>query len=302
MQELPRFDVRDDVAALPVDFRQTLVYQTIGSPAQIQQDLLGLQSLDREAERKRVIWTMLTIASAAFTVFCLLKLILSGVPDPLVSTCLVLGVAGTVATGIMSAKYRRLDLDNRRYRLTREVMRYLAADMMPGRMLDIKIDFNSYQNQRYQTGGSSAGTLYAVPWLAMKGTLADGNRFRLSVTQIVKRKSRAKRKYTKVREAFREKIQLAIRPRRGRYTGLERMKDLIRSATLPAGLQRMNAACSAERIAIVAVTDCHRRVKGRYGVEGQDADQLTSDQHSILGLFIACYHCLGKCRVRRKGV
>ena len=121
------------------------------------------------------------------------------------------------------------------------------------------------------------------------------------MTQVVKRKERRKRKYTKVKEAFREKISLTILAKMKRYTGLERMENLMRRVKLPPEIQLRRVSSNANRIDIQALTDCQRRVKGRSSIVGEKADQLTSSHHTMLGLFLACYHCLAQCRSRKGG-
>jgi hypothetical protein len=215
------------------------------------------------------------------------------------AVAVVLGVGGAIAGFTMRAIRGRLNLDDRRHELTSELVRYLATDIGPGGSLDLRIDFNSYRNRRYETGREGAATSYALPWLSLKGTLADGNRFRLAATQVVKRKERRKRKYVKVKEAFREKISLTILANAKRYSGLERVQGLIQRAQLPPGILLQGVSSDANRVVIRALTDCHRRVKGR-GTTGATADQQTSSHYTMLGLFLACYDCLAQCR-RRKG-
>lgn len=288
-------------------FGKSLVYRSAGPPERIQQELSELKDLDKAAEKDQKFWLTIGVAAIVIGIFSLIGTFAAGMPALLVGVAL--GVGGAIAGFAMKAVRGRFNVDDRRYTLVWELARYLGTDMAPDSPLDVTIDFNSYQNRRYltdQTGGgmfsSTSASSYCLPWLTLKGALADGSRFRLAVTQVVKRKERRKRKYTKVKEAFREKISLALLVKAKRYANLERIEGLMDGAQLPPGIQLRRVSGSGNRVTVHALTDCHRRVKGRGGyAQSKDADRRTSSHHTMLGLFLACYHCLAQCR-RRKAI
>jgi hypothetical protein len=287
MQEQPSIVALKQSTLSPAELRRTLVFHTTSSPAQIRQDMASLRQLDKAAEHKQRVWTAVAVACLVVAVISLV--IALATATAAMAVAVVLGVGGAIAGFTMRAIRGRLNLDDRRHELTSELVRYLATDIGPGGSLDLRIDFNSYRNRRYETGREGAATSYALPWLSLKGTLA----------QVVKRKERRKRKYVKVKEAFREKISLTILANAKRYSGLERVQGLIQRAQLPPGILLQGVSSDANRVVIRALTDCHRRVKGR-GTTGATADQQTSSHYTMLGLFLACYDCLAQCR-RRKG-
>ncbi len=303
MQQQRPSALTGDASASLADLQRTLVYKTTSSPASIRDDLARVKALDKDAEAKQRIWTGVAIVSLIIGVFCTFALFATGgIREQPIFLFGILPLFAIAAVGfVMMVKYGRLNLDDRRYSLVSQLLRYLATDMGRAGLLDLRIDFNSYQQRRYQTSRAGGATSYAVPWLALKGTFADGSRFRLSVTQVVKRKERRKRKYTKVKVAAREKVRLTVLASTKRYTGLERMERLLRGAQQPPGMQLCKVGASANRIDILAMTDCHRKVFGRNASERRGSVPSTMDHHSLLGLFLACYHCLGQCRIRKKG-
>lgn len=109
------------------------------------------------------------------------------------------------------------DLDNRRLDMVRRFLRVVRADVAPTATLRVDVDFRDYPRKEFQT----APDAYSMPWLTVRGRLADDSSFRMDVTCDVKRKTRRKRKYNKVKERLQEHLVLRLTPSPRRYPALE---------------------------------------------------------------------------------
>ncbi len=140
---------------------------------------------------------------------------------------------------------------------------------------------------------------YLVPWLSIKGRLVDGSRLRFCLSQLVKRKERRRRKYTKVKVAFREKISLLVQVRPKAAGALVPFQEQMERASLPTGIERPRVQVKGNRVVLQTVTSMHRQVR-RAGAPSSlsraAADQRTSDHHTHLQLLLACFDSLGRCR------
>ena len=75
--------------------------------------------------------------------------------------------------------------------------------------------WNFPNTNRHRDGGMFSvvkSAKYEQDWLQFKGELVDGTIFRLRITSDIKRKSKTKRKSTKITETFREKYTLTVVP------------------------------------------------------------------------------------------
>lgn len=291
------------------DFAQTLEYRRIATPDEIISDMERLGQMDKAYEAKERFWLILAIIAtvlSVLTVFFAFPLVAGGerlwyVPVPVVI------VVATIVAWILKRRRGRFNLEDRRYRLVAEVLPFLALDIPSDRPVAVAIDFNDYHQKKYQAaseGGMVSAThqyAYSLPWLRLEGALCDGSRFRLAATMVVKRKERRKRKHTKVKEAFRDNITLALRVKPNRYAGLERAAELIAEADALEGINFKGARVDGPRVILSAVTDRKVRVKARSGTTGEKGPDQVTSRDAILSLFLAVYHALGQCRPTRPG-
>jgi hypothetical protein len=281
--------------------RRTRIYRASAIPLKIERDLADVRDLDRNSEVYERAWLAAAIVSGVIAVGCFLCFA-AGLAGSVPLVGVVLGIAAAIFAGIMKARYGRLNLNNRRYTLASELVRHLSRDMAPDSLLDLTVDFNSYHQKQYctsQWSWNASSFAFALPWLTLKGAFLDGNRFRLAATLVAKRKDRRKRKYTKVKKSFREKISLSIVVKAKRYPNLQRFDQLIQQVRLPQGVHLQHATTLGNRITVQVMTDCKRRVTRGADIKGDEACQRLIDHHTILGLFLAIYHCLAQCRSRK---
>ncbi len=286
-------------------FSKTLVYDTEVGTSELLADLRQMAELDKVHEAKERFWKtamivaiVVSLASAWLAIY-LASMTLAVVP--FISTIVA------IWTGVMKAGHARLNLEDRRYQIVADVVRHLSCDTPPDIRWRVRIDFNDYRQRRYlkeRRGGSFASVSsakYAIPWLRLDGAFVDGNKFRVAVAMTVKRKEKRKRKYTRVKEVFREQVTLMLRIRERRYTGLDGLDELIKAGRLPDGAAISSVSREGSRLTVTADTQPHLRLKGRHGTTGADATKNLADRHMILYLFLACYDALGQCSSLRKG-
>ena len=118
------------------------------------------------------------------------------------------------------------DVPDRMYLAPINMLEKLSADIPPGQPVDVKIDFNHYHNPKYEQS-SEGGFLsavktgkYEIMWFELSGCLMEGTKFRVRIAQNIKRKSKAKKRGTKVTESYREKYNLMLVPAADRYMDL----------------------------------------------------------------------------------
>ncbi len=286
-------------------FSKTLVYDTEVGTSELLADLRRIAELDKVHEARERFWkTVTTLAiviglASGWAAIMLSTMIFWVVPF----IFLILAVWA----GVRKAGHARLNLEDRRYQIVAGVVRHLSCDMPPETPWRVRVDFNDYQQREYlkeRTGGSFSSVSsakYAIPWLRLDGTLVDGNKFRVTAVMTVKRKEKHKRKYTRVKEVFREQVTLNLRIKEQRYVGLERLGELIKGGPVPSQAAISSVSREGNRVTVTAETRPHVRLKGRRGTTGARVQENLADQHVILHLFLACYHALGQCSSVKRG-
>ena len=302
MTHLPAAQTQMAAEGLSLEaFEQTLCYTTTASVKRIRQDLKALSQLDLISEKKERRWKILrTIFLVPLGISAFFGFVTADefgwivlVPIAVFATLALLCHRKKVAHG-------RLNLDNRRYQLVDQLLGFLSRDMASDALVELTIDFHSYNaDERYREAPKnkrSTTESFSVPWLAMKGRFVDQTRFRLSATQKVKRKERRKRKYTKVKEAFREKVALTLLPDPTSYPNFSQVESLLSQAQVHPDIELTGRQIATDRIVLGASSGVHKRIKGRSATTNQDADQKVGDVHTMLSLFLAAYDCLGRYR------
>jgi hypothetical protein len=284
---------------IPESFYQTLRYQATARPADILADLRQCDAIRKVHEDRRGSWLTALILSIILTVgLAALSCALLAVA-PWVIILAVAGVVAVIFSGVQMYRAGRLILDRRRYHLAGEVLRHLACDMRRDATATLTLDFNNYHQDRYRTGTGRVSNYqlssYELPWLALETPLIDGNRLRLETAMQVKRKERAKKKYTKVKEMLWEDVTLTLKVKADNVDVLQRWPGLLRERKLPGEAFVKKAQADGARLTVQAQTIRQMRLKDRSSTTNAQADQQLANEHLLLMLCLASYEALGAC-------
>ena len=291
------------------EFQRTLIYQREATPAEVQSDMQQLLSLDKAMEVEEAKWRKRTTALGCTTALMLFGTIAgSVVGGPVLGVLAGLIFIGLLVSAIVSgsnlSKYSRLNLENRRYASVAAILKYVGRDMAPDAPVSVRIDFNSYLDARFVSSSSPAGLFgsvssksFKVPWLALSGKLIDGSRFDLSALILGKRKEKRKRKYTKVREGFRERVALSLAVKAAKYPTLAELPARLQATNPPTPFQPMGIRVDGNVIQLIGTTNPHNRLFGRGQTVVKTApSESFSKLDDFLQLFLLAYHGLELCR------
>jgi hypothetical protein len=183
------------------------------------------------------------------------------------------------------AALRRLSVG--RLKATADVLRLLAPDAshLAPFTLELSLDPEPAQTQRINNRQESWSwhTLKHARWLTASGTLADGSRFTLTLADHEERveRGRMKRKGRKIKSTVSEaglQARVALKPRRGRYPGLEAALGQPPGHPLPAGLVARPVAAKGALVRVVVLA------KAGSGTQAKDA---------VAAAFFSLYDRLG---------
>lgn len=192
-----------------------------------------------------------------------------------------IALVAAIVLKVLQVRARRFDLDDRRLDATLHVLRMLAADTPQGARVRLRIDFRGYRSGGEvvaKKGGlfsSVNASKYVQEWLRLTGALLDGTRYQLAVTDVVSRKTKSKRKYTKVKEQFRSRIVLSVRVR-PRHGGIEPVVAALETDNPPVPLQRLAVGGRDQTLRVQLATPITRATKGRYRSTPADPALLVS--------------------------
>jgi hypothetical protein len=183
--------------------------------------------------------------------------------------------------------HQKTDIENKRYELAAELLRYLGADIKPETEVDLRIDFHSHLTPGFQTEKVGYSSKYELPWLNMAGKFADGNRFEFAAELNVKRKEKPKRKYTKVKEDASQDLtlELALRnppPDAALFNHLANIP--------PPPLDRYRAQVREGKLILKGSTSTRRTTTGRHG-STNTTNGAMAEREEFLRLFLTAYHC-----------
>jgi hypothetical protein len=299
------------------DFLQTLQYRQTALPAEILADLKQFAAIRARYEQKRNKWLTALVICVILMILGVVGIIIAanatakpgaGNGNPWLGVMILATVAAVMAVvvcAVQMMKAGRLILDRRRFQLAAEVVRHLACDMGRTAPVQLTLDYNRYHQPGYRTSagqvGSSQVSSYELPWLSLGATLLDGNSLQIETRMFVKRKERAKRKYTKVKEMLWEGVTLTLKVKGSNSEGMERLPEFLRTPRLPPGAVMKKAKVEGTRLTLEVETQRQQRLKDRSSTTNADADQHLADGHVILMMCLAAYHALGECRGAGQG-
>jgi hypothetical protein len=209
--------------------------------------------------------------------------------------------------GRRKAKLDEYDLDNDRLQLVRELIEVLKPDFSDKKPLRLmlahgsSVKFGTASNQRTE-GTWMTGKVdyceYEDPWFRLSGRFQDGTVFRLGIQQSVKRKSKPKRKYTKVSDRLRDKVTLALRVPPAVYPDVAPLNTVLDPARLGShvGLSVVALQAQGHSVRISATTGVFMKQILRSGSPESGAENKVHSS-KIVGLLAFVYAGLSHCRV-----
>jgi hypothetical protein len=147
-------------------------------------------------------------------------------------------------------------------------------------------------------GGKIHHQEFQDPWMRLSGRLQDGSAFRLSIEQCVKRKSKPKRKYTKITDRLQDEVTLMVRVPAEVYPHLARLQGVLHPERLAGhvGLHLEALQTEGETVRVKASTGTFTKQVLRYG-SPETGQEHKIHSSKIVGLLAFVYAGLSHCRV-----
>ncbi|MCA9654632.1 MAG: hypothetical protein H6712_10060 [Myxococcales bacterium] len=266
-----------DPTARPRDSKKRLVAS--GPPAQVKARYATLHASDKTAELVRKVTLYLAIALGVVSFVGLVG-----------ESMWVFGIALAAVVVVVAVRmsFASADIEDRKLEMARTLVETFEPELRPGRPIEVEIDFRGYW--RYQPGQA---------WLSLKMTLANGVVAQVSALDRCKRKSKAKRKYTKIKDKITSSLVVRFTPPKGQRLegGLQ-----VRGKRMSVGPLTMRSAKITPRAAVfVFSTGTIVRVRDRSGWrEGAYVGHMPKGKHAVKAL-IAAYHLLGRAGAQAAG-
>lgn len=278
-----------------------------GTVSELREALGGLRTYDQEMARQKALWGkragwVWLIVGIAF-----IGVVVAGMTGvaPLVALLAVVIGVGLVVGIILSVKagrFAREDLDDRRIEVASGLLETVGEDVPPKAAVHIEMSFEPYQQHGQLVDQQTSRNIYPIvesrykdTWFQAKGRLADGNRFRLEVTQLAKRKEKRKPKYTKANEQLTERIGLMVRVSPETYPGWQGLRQSLQPGMLE-GCQVVQAQVDDQGTVRIAARTPARVVRtGRYGSQTVSEGPLTTAE-TLAKLFVYVYQQMQNCR------
>lgn len=244
-------------------FRKSLSYSATTTPSDVLHDLHLIGKIDAQAEHKNHFWTLM-IAGSVLAIF----LGVAGFILESPAIGFVFGAPGLIVliTGITrKSVHKRMDVENRRYDLAAELLRYLSKDMAPDAAVDVAIDFRPHNHKHKLDRSGKSGRwdtkFFVDSWMTLTGRLLDGTKF--TVTMIQKHQDRHRTKISasgKLKRKHKSKssseaiVTLRIKPHR--YPEVAALSGSVQPGTirLPTGVQVKAFDASNESLTLRTTT------------------------------------------------
>ncbi len=275
-----------------------------GTLPDILDSLRRLQTYDKYAEselaactKQTTLWGILLVVSFFVTLFT--------IGTGIVFLPIFFGILAAVFLvllifwGVKRAKWTGENMEDRRLDAGLRFFSVIGQDMTRKTKCGISISFEPYTKHGQlleKSGGFLSPRIkkYSDVWFNAKGSLCDATVFKVKVEQIIHRKEKPKRKYTKIRERIFEEITLVLRISPESYPQWEQLQKSLLPCTLQ-GVQVRRIQVRNGIVRIVGVTPVMEKRTERYGAHVFGDGRLT-DGDVLLTLFTYVYAQLQNCR------
>jgi len=182
-----------------------------GAVPELLEALARVEERDNRAETMAPLMTGVGIV--ALIVAVAMGALFANVPAGIVAA--IVGVFGLIAAWA----YRTEDVSDRQLAAICTVLSTFASELRPKRPVNLAADFTGLEKTPATKDG--ARKIYRHDWLRLELPLADGTTARIQASSSLKRKSRAKRKYTKHKDQVSDQLTIQLIPPKGKRLSAE---------------------------------------------------------------------------------
>lgn len=205
---------------------------------------------------------------------------------------------------VLYIKNVQRDLDDERLEMARDLLTSLRPDLSEKSPVEVVIRhgdmfrFGTTANQRSEGNWMSGRVNYSDhedTWLSFRGRMADGSTLKLEVSTSAKRKSKPKRKYTKINDRMRDEVEVVLRVPEGQYPHLERLEGALRPDLLQQNGQ-MTASGLSLQPGLVRLSATPGMRTGFSGRGGRSENGPKIQVRHMVSVLAFLYGGLGACR------
>lgn len=201
---------------------------------------------------------------------------------------------------VKAARLSKFDLDNRKLGCAVGLLRMLRADTPMQSDVELELDLRPYakggkllDKQKEPGLGGVTTTRHEHSWLSLSGALADGTRYKLSATETVNQKVKPKRKQNKVKQRTSAAVQLALRPKPGKYGAPEAIVAALQQTPPKPPLRLKSLRAAGPRLVATFVTGHHIKVTARRS-SGESGEENILQVDALLSALLWAYDGLGR--------
>lgn len=275
-------------------FQETLTYQREADAAALLADLDRIGELDAVAEqlqRRWMIFGVVAIAVPGIVAFSLAS-------GEMIGAAVAAGAVGLVAAiycFVQYKRYRRQNVDDRRYMLTSKLVELLRVDLAPDATVQTKVDLRPVDDksklERQGQVGAWKVRFFRDPWLQLSGRLLDGTSFELSQTDLHQARSKRKRSRSgkikfksKTKSAFEAELRLRFKP--AKYRHMATLKaDAEQAVQLPQGVTMKRLRYSDRELGLRVTSKSSWCVRGPEERVGRGIDATRALSLMFLSLY-----------------
>lgn len=282
------------------DYRQAAPAQTIVK------ELENIAVLDKFYEKKRSNFGKIAVFALplAIVFFILIGATADSIPSFLQGILVILLIASIIAfpVGVIQyVRYNIKDIEDRKIQIALKFARIIGVDMKKTTPLQLAVSFEDYETHGKVVVGDKRNGRFIDEWFQARGKLTDDTVFDVGILRKVNKKSRAKRKYTKVKVSMQEIVTVILKPEPGAFSRLDQFPNIInrtragiysKSNMRPLQLRRTVVDNGAVRVD--AITNKYIKITGRSTQQQGASELVTADQ--VLGLMLESYNALRGCK------
>ena len=254
-----------------------------------------LHESDKIAETEKAKWAK--YAGGSF-LFAFLSMFFSiGIPIPFVPFLIPLG--GVIAGMVCLSRRGRAadnDIDDRKLDVLRHLVWALGPEMRKNRKVSSHLDFRGYdkvapKDDTTSWYSSTGHKSYERKWLRVSFVLADGTQVRIQATTKCKRKQKAKRKYTKIKDKIVDDLHVFLKPTQGRTLDIAEQRRAAQRLSNRGGLSLVTMQVKKKHARFHFRTRVATRTRGRGGWIASGLTGLL-DGPRVLGAVVTSYRTL----------
>jgi len=211
-------------------------------------------------------------------------------------------IVACIYTLVKRSQYKKTNISNHRYNLTKQILQMLGRDMDKASVFDLKLSFQPMEIDNNKIGTNphpyKSGwkvDSYRNEWLRLQGQFLDKTRFNLSLTELSKKEygwkrgSSGKQKYKTKTKGMGLDIDLKLSYPQSRYGAIKVLQNEINSAVkLP----------QSSTLRLAKVTDKSINISAR--IAPQFVEVQNTLYETIAAMFLSCYQVLNLAKLLSK--